>query len=236
MQYTAIKTGRLADDVSNQIKEAIFQDDYKPGEKIPSEQQLVDLFGVSRVIVREAIRNLEQAGLVEIRRGPKGGAFVKTLTHTAVSLVVKDLFRLAKGTVKEVMEVRLEIEPIVTGLAARRATENDLLLLKKHLDNMPKESGRKMVEANTNFHRLLAKCAHNPIYYMIINILLDFSIDLIINILPPGKIIHDTTSHPEIYELVAKGHSQQARTRMKTHLQDIIPLMQEVEARTKAGL
>ena len=235
MQYTAIKTGRLADDVSNQIKEAIFQDEYKPGEKIPSEQELVELFGVSRVIIREAIRNLEQAGLVEIKRGAKGGAFVRTLNHNAVSLVVKDLFRLAKGTVKEIMEVRLEIEPIVTGLAAERATKDDLDMLQNHLDTMPQISGRKMVEANVNFHRLVARCAHNPIYDMIINILLDFSIDLIVNILSPGEIIHDTTSHPEIYELIANGDSQQSRIRMKTHLQDVIPLMQAAEAKRRTA-
>ena len=126
MQYTSIKKGRLADDVSDQVKEAIFQGEYHPGEKIPSEHELVDLFGVSRVIIREAIRNLEQAGLVEIRRGPKGGAFILPLTHKAVSLVVKDLFRLSKGTVKEIMEVRLELEPIVARLAAYRANKDDL--------------------------------------------------------------------------------------------------------------
>jgi len=236
MPYTVIKTGRLADDVSTQIKEAIFQDEYKPGEKIPSEQELVTLFGVSRVIIREAIRNLEQAGLVEIKRGPKGGAFVRTLNHNAVSLVVKDLFRLAKGTVKEIMEVRLEIEPIVAGLAAERATRDDLDMLENNLGTMLQISGRKMAETNINFHRLLARCAHNPIYDMIINILLDFSIDLILDILPPGEILHDTTSHPEIYELIANKNSQQARIKMKAHLQDVIPLMQAAETKRKAVL
>ncbi len=233
MQYTSIKKGRLADDVSNQIKEAIFQGEYQPGEKIPSEHELVDLFGVSRVIIREAIRNLEQAGLVEIRRGPKGGAFVQPLTHKAVSLVVKDLFRLSKGTVKEIMEVRLEIEPIVAGLAAERATKDDLISLKENIDAQPKTPGEKTVAGNINFHRLLAGCSHNPIYEMIINILLDFSIDLIINILPPGEILHDTTSHPELYELIKNGKARKARAKMKSHLQHVIPLMNSAEDKTK---
>ncbi len=232
MKYTAIKTGRLSDDVSDQIKEAIFQGEYQQGEKIPSEHELVELFGVSRVIIREAIRNLEQAGLVEIKRGPKGGAFVKSLSHTAVSVVVKDLFRLAKGTVQEVMEVRLEIEPIVAGLAAERATEEDLTLLKKNIDAQMKIPGKKTIEGNIEFHRLLARCSHNPIYEMIINILLDFSIDLIVNILPPGKIMHDTTSHPELYQLIKQGKSKEALKKMRHHLEDVIPLMQEAEAKT----
>ena len=214
MKYTAIKTGRLADDVTDQIKEAIFRGEYQPGEKIPSEHELVDLFGVSRVIIREAIRNIEQTGLVEIRRGPKGGAFVQPASHNAVSQVVKDLFRLAKGTVKEIMEVRLEIEPIVAGLAAERATKEDLVLLKKNIDTQPDIPGEKTAEGNINFHRLVAKCSHNPIYEMIINILCDFSVDLIINILPPGKILHDTTSHPEIYHLIKNGKSREYSIRI----------------------
>ena len=172
MRYKAIKTGRLADDVAGQIKEAIFQGKYLPGEKIPSEHELVNLFSVSRVIIREAIRNLEQIGLVKIKRGPSGGAFIKELSHDAVSLVVKDLFRLAKGTVKEVMEVRLEIEPIVAGVAAERATKDDLILLKKNIEVQSKIPGKKTIEGNINFHRLLTRCSHNPIYEMIINILL----------------------------------------------------------------
>jgi len=235
MQYTSIKKGRLADSVSDQIKEAIFQGEYQTGEKIPSEYELVDLFGVSRVIIREALRNLEQAGLVEIRRGPKGGAFVQPLTHKAVSLIVRDLFRLSKGTVNEIMEVRLEIEPIVAGLAATRATKDDLISLKENIDAQPKIPGEKTVEGNINFHRLLARCSHNPIYEMIINILLDFSIDLILNILPPGKVIHDTTSHPELYELIKYGDGQKAKDKMRSHIEDVIPLMRAAEAKTKTS-
>jgi len=233
MQYIPIKKGRLAENVADQVKEAIFQGRYQTGEKIPSEYELVDLFNVSRVIVREAIQNLVQAGLVEIRRGPKGGAFVQPISHNAVSKIVKDFFRLSKGTVKEIMEVRLAMEPIVAGLAAERATKDDLFLLKKNLETQPKTSGEKTVKGNINFHRLLAKCSHNPIYEMIINILLDFSTDLIIDILTPGEVLHDTISHPKLYELIKKGEAVKAHTAMKSHLQDVIPLMRVAENRRK---
>lgn len=229
MKYKAIKTGRLADSVSEQIRESIFQGAYQNGEKIPSEQELVESFGVSRVIIREAIRNLEQSGLVEIRRGPKGGAFIKPLDHLAASQVIKDLFRLAKGTVKEVMEVRLEIEPIVAALAAERATEEDLALLKQNIDTQPTSPGPKTIEGNIEFHRLLAKCAHNPFYEIVINILLDFSIDMIVNFLPPGQILHDSTSHPALYQMVKNKDYQAAKVKMRTHLEDVIPLMKAAE-------
>lgn len=229
MKYKAVKTGRLADDVSNQIKEAIFQEKYQSGEKLPSEHELVELFEVSRVIIREAIRNLEQDGFLEIRRGPLGGAFIKPLTYTTASRVVKDYFRMSNGTVKEIMEVRLAIEPIVTEMAAQRATEEDLRRLKINIDAQPKTPGRKTVEGNINFHRYLARCSHNPIYEMIVNILLDFSMELILDILPPGKIMHDSTTHPELYELICSGKSREACIKMRLHLEDVIPLMQAAE-------
>ncbi len=235
MKYKAIKTGRLADSVSEQIKESIFQGAYQNGEKIPSEYELVGSFGVSRVIIREAIRNLEQSGLVEIRRGPKGGAFVKALDHLAASQVIKDLFRLAKGTVKEVMEVRLEIEPIVAALAAERATEEDLILLKQNIDNQPATPGRKTIESNIEFHRRLAKCSHNPFYEIVLNILLDFSIEMIIDFLSPKEIMHDTTSHPELYRLITNRDSQAAKIKMRSHLEDVIPLMKAAEKKSKSA-
>ena len=134
MKYKQISTGRFADLVSDQLKESIFQGRYQPGQRMPNEHKLVEVFGVSRVIIREAIRDLERNGLLEIKRGPKGGAFVLPMNHNAVSKVIKDVFKLGNGTVADIMEVRLEIEPTVAGLAARRATDEDVDKLKEALE------------------------------------------------------------------------------------------------------
>ena len=104
MEYIQIQKGRLADLVSNQLKESIFQGLYRPGQRIPTEHKLVEGFGVSRVIVREALKNLEQTGLIEIKRGPKGGAFVLPMRHDAVSQVIKDTLRLGRAKVADIMD------------------------------------------------------------------------------------------------------------------------------------
>ena len=67
MAFKEIPTGRLADFVMEQLKEAIFQGRYQAGERLPPENKLVEIFGVSRVVVREAIRNLENSGLIQIK-------------------------------------------------------------------------------------------------------------------------------------------------------------------------
>jgi len=229
MEYTPIQKGRLADKVSQQLKESIFQGHYKPGERVPPELELVQIFGVSRVIVREAVRNLEQAGLLEIKRGSRGGAFVLPMKHDSVFRVLKDVLRLGRTTVADLMEVRLGIEPIVAGLAAERVTVEDLEMLSLNLQGMAEVSGDDYVSQNVNFHRLIARCAHNPMYDILINILMDFTEELVLSIKPSERIIHDKTSHPGIVAKVQKGDSTGAQRIMRSHLEDIVPPLKELE-------
>ena len=229
MQYTQVKTGRLADQVSEQLKEAILRGRYQTGDKIPSEHQLVSIFGVSRVIVREAIRNLERSGLIEIKRGPTGGAFVQPVRHDAVSQIVQDLFRHAKGTVDHIMEVRLQIEPIVARLAAERATRGDIRMLEEAIEGHPESPGKEYVASNINFHRLLADCAHNPIYHILVNILMDFTEALIFRLKQEDLVLHDTVSHNKLLKLVRQGDAAKTQEIMRSHLEDIIPKLKAAE-------
>lgn len=236
MAYRQIPTGRLANLVGEQLRESIFDGRYKPGEKMPTEQQLTEMFGVSRVIVREAVRNLELAGLVEIRRGPKGGAFVVPMRHEAVSQMIKDLLRLGKARVADIMEVRLEIEPIVAALASLRRTDEDMEELSRAVKGMPEAPGDEYVAWNVDFHRLLARCSHNPIYEILVNILMDITEELILNIKPADRVIHDMTSHSEICELVRQGNSDGACIKMRSHLEDVVPVLRELEEKSSGLL
>lgn len=232
MEYSQIPKARLADLVSDQLKESIFQGRYQPGQKMATEHKLVETFGVSRVIVREAIRDLERQGMIEIKRGPKGGAFVMPMNHDAVSRVMKDVLKLGNANVGDIMEVRLDIEPIVAKLAALRATAEDVHILTQALEGMPEAPGDEYVAWNVNFHRLLAKCSHNPMYDILVNILMDFTEELILKIKPAERVIHDTTSHPVLLEKVRQGDSDGARRKMRAHLGDIVPLLKELEEKT----
>ena len=118
MGYQRIDKGRLAEQVTRQLKESIFSGQYRPGQRIPSENELVQTFGVSRVIIREAIRDLERSGLIRVTRGPKGGPVVQPMRHEGVSAIMRDVLNVGRARVSDIMEVRLHIEPIVAGLAA----------------------------------------------------------------------------------------------------------------------
>ncbi|MCJ7687006.1 MAG: FadR family transcriptional regulator [Desulfobacteraceae bacterium] len=230
LRYTQIRKDRLADLVGSQLKESIFEGQYKSGQRMPSEHQLVEMFGVSRMIVREAIRDLERAGLIEVKRGPLGGAFVLSMKHDSVSRVIKDLLRLGKANVADIMEVRLGIEPIVAGLAAERRNEEDLEILANCLKAIPEDpGGDEYVSWNVSFHRLVARASHNPMYEILVNILMDFTEELVLSIKPRERVVHDTISHPAIYEKIKRGEAEGASRKFRDHLEDILPLLQTLE-------
>ncbi len=230
MALKAIKTGRLGDQVTEQLKQSIFEGEYSEGERLPSEHELMEIFGVSRIVVREAVRNLEKAGLVEIKRGPAGGAFVCPMRHDVLSELVRDTLKLGRINVAEIMEVRLQVEPIVAGLAARRRTLKDLEMLEKGISNMPKvKSGNKYVAWNVDFHRLVARASHNAMYELLVNILMDMTQELILSIKPSERIIHDTTSHPAIFEKIKDGDEKGAEEEFRKHLTEIVPMLEDLE-------
>jgi GntR family transcriptional repressor for pyruvate dehydrogenase complex len=230
MVLKAIRTGRLADQVADQLKQSLFKGEYLEGERLPSEHDLMGVFGVSRIVVREAIRNLENSGLLEIKRGPTGGAFVLPMKHDAVSNLVRDTLRLGQTSVAEIMEVRLQVEPIVAGLAAKRRTLEDIEMLEGGIKKMPKvKSGDKYVEWNVNFHRLVAKASHNAMYELLVNILMDMTLDLVLSIKPSRRVVHDTTSHPAIFEKIEAGDAKGAEREFRNHLEEILPLLEDLE-------
>jgi GntR family transcriptional repressor for pyruvate dehydrogenase complex len=230
MRLKSIHSTRLADQVVEQLKQSIFDGKYKEGGKLPSEHELTEILGVSRVVVREAIRNMEKAGLIEIKRGVTGGSFVSSIKHNAISNLVRDSLGLRRTSVAEIMEVRLHIEPIVAGLAAERRDFKDIKNLEKNVENIPKvKSGPKYVIWNVDFHRLVAKASRNFMYELLINILMDITQDLILSIKPSGQILHDTAAHRAIVEKIKQGDIEGTERTVRKHLSDIFPLLEGLQ-------
>ncbi len=235
MAYQRLDSPRLADQVARQLKESIFSGRYQPGQRIPSEHQLVNIFGVSRVIVREAIRDLERSGLIKVKRGPRGGAVVQTMRHNAVSSIMRDVLTLGRARVADIMEVRLQVEPIVAGLAAERAGQADIVGLECNLADRPAAPGDEYVSWNVNFHRLVARASHNPMYDILINILMDFTEDMVLSLKPADRVVHDTTSHPAIFKKIKQADARGAQEAFHQHLMEIVPALQELEQKLPNG-
>ena len=128
--FKKLKQNRIFHGVVDQIQEAIIDGSLQPGDQLPSELKLKDMFETSRGTVREALRTLEQKGLIEIKTGVGGGPVVKGVNTQKIAEDLDLLIQYQKVTHEHLAEFREGVEGIVAGLAAERATLNDIARLK----------------------------------------------------------------------------------------------------------
>src|SRR4029453_2155937 len=124
--FSRVVPGRASEMIVDQIKLLIRDGSLKPGDRLPAERDLGEKFGVSRVTVREALRGLEANGMVTIKVGARGGAFVTAPTSARLSEGIIDLLSLSELTDKEVTEARQILELGIIPVVCERATEEDI--------------------------------------------------------------------------------------------------------------
>jgi GntR family transcriptional repressor for pyruvate dehydrogenase complex len=229
MAFKPIDKSRRFLQISRQLRKSIFSGEYQSGQSLPNERELAEAFGTSRIIIREAIWDLQKSGLVQVKRGAHGGAFVQEMSHNAVSSVMRDAASLGKVRPAHLIEVRLVIEPAITALAAERAAEDDLKEMSQHLEFIPKKQTDEYVRWQIGFHRLVAHASQNPLFAMQVNIFLDFSEDMVLNLRQKDRLYHDTTTHPAILEKITKRDPEGARRIMYDHLLEIKPAFDDWE-------
>jgi len=177
--FRKAKQNRIFQDVVEQIQDAILGGKLRSGEKLPSERELGEMLGTSRGTLREALRILEQKGLVEIKLGVNGGAVVKEATSEQLSETLALLIRSQSVSLAHLAEFREGVEGIVASLAAERATDVDIKELKKLLREAQKykEKGLsqwgQFVKVDEQLHMALARISRNPIYRFIIETIHD---------------------------------------------------------------
>lgn len=155
---------RISAGIADRIREMIVTQQVEPGQRLPSERELADLLRVSRPSVRDALRVLEADGLLRIRVGSGGGAFVAVPGSGVVSRGLENLVRMSSVTPEDVAEARLILETGLVGLIVARADDEDL----EALESLCEEAEQALQEGtygpahSERFHTRLAECAHNP--------------------------------------------------------------------------
>ncbi|MEI6859049.1 MAG: FadR/GntR family transcriptional regulator [Shewanella sp.] len=228
--FKPIRQVKASDEVSNQLRSAIFEGRYIVGDKLPSERELIETFQVSRTVVREAIKALESRGLVLIKQGATGGAFVRELTFERLSNDCKDLFFLGKMSFNEICQARLSIEPMVVGLAAKCCTVEQAKLLKEANDNASKTlQYPETVILKSPVHYLFADICNNRFLTAIDKSL----IQLVDSIASQFKFDTGKTSSPEMYnsiiDAVVAGDEVAAEKAMREHLLEFLSLLEGIE-------
>lgn len=224
------RVDNLYAEVVRQVKNAIIDGEYSPGESLPGEHDLALRLGVSRPVVREALRTLQSQGFLEIRRGTKGGAFVKEPDGLIFSENLAHLIRLRKITVEHLSQARLLLEPEVCRLTALNIGEGDSAALKGLLDEYDTTvSVDRKVSLNAHFHRLISRASGNPFYAIIMESIMDFTEDFIRTIKPVDRIIHKDGEHRKILSAIVKHNAERAEALMRRHASDILDEMRRLE-------
>ncbi|MFO7715787.1 FadR/GntR family transcriptional regulator [Desulfosarcina sp.] len=172
--FRAARQNRIFQDVVEQIQEAIIEGRLKAGDRLPAERELKETLQTSRSTLREALRVLEQKGLIEIKLGTGGGAVVKTVSADLVSESLDLLIRSHQVSLRQIAEFRERVEGDVVVLATSRMKETDARILKALLNEarMCVDRGAEAVSdfltADKNIHLYFAKITGNPIYISIL--------------------------------------------------------------------
>jgi DNA-binding FadR family transcriptional regulator len=161
--FEPVATGRISADIVDQVKTAIRDGKLVPGDQLPPERDLTRQLGVSRVSVRDALRMLEAHGLVEVRVGARGGAFVTAPAPGLVGEGIANILMLSAVTAAEVTEARMVFELAMLPLAVARADDDDIAALDAICDRaeLSLDGDGYDVALSTEFHTRLAQCTHN---------------------------------------------------------------------------
>src|SRR3954453_8271284 len=123
--FAPVTIARASSSIADQIRAAILSGRLEQGERLPPERELAEQFGVSRVTVRDALRGLEAMGLIEVRVGARGGAFVTVPTGSLVGQTSADMMLMSALTPDDIDEARLINALGTISLACARATDED---------------------------------------------------------------------------------------------------------------
>ncbi len=224
MNTTAPKHGRVSEAIGQRIRKAISEGKLLPGEKLPAERDLAQRLKASRVSVREAYRSLEELGLIFVKRGAEGGAFIADVGHEPVSRSLSLMLRLGKTSHEELTEARLLLEPPIARLAARRAGPEDI----EQLQDLVKKQEQAM-EGNGNprrydlqFHRLVARCAKNLPLMIVMNSVADLTLEAISRFdIPPNVKRHAVNFHGRILDAIRRRDENAAHEIMLRHIREV---------------
>lgn len=173
--FRTAKQTQVFQDVLDQIEEVILSGQVGPGDKLPPERELREAMDISRPTLREALRVLEEKGLIEIRVGVKGGAFIKTVGVDQITGGLGLLIRQQKVSLGHLYEFREGVEGNAAGLATERADQAQLAELEagiaKAAARLPKEGGSwdPFYEAESRLHLIVARMSGNPIYEWVLS-------------------------------------------------------------------
>jgi GntR family transcriptional regulator, transcriptional repressor for pyruvate dehydrogenase complex len=225
--YPIYKT-RLSQFAVQRIKDYMEAEHLQPGDRLPSERNLIERFGISRTSVREAFGILEMMGFVEIKAG--SGTFVlrtdfdHSRTYTDLAQKLSDAGSMSKKEIRHKFEARLVIEPGMAALAAVRRSEKCLVAMREAVSGLETEVRRAdlfgTIILDAEFHRHIAQASRNKTLIAIMETIRHHLFEeWRFTFKTPVRMPTNFAEHEAVFKAIEGGCPEQARAAMHDHLE-----------------
>jgi GntR family transcriptional repressor for pyruvate dehydrogenase complex len=223
MGFQPIKPKKISSQIAEQIRSSILAGEFTPGEKLPPERELAEMFGVSRPSVREALNILTSSGMVMSYQG--GGTVVKSLVEISAGNPLSDLIKGEQARALDVIEVRKCMEAWTSYYAAKRALPEDLRKLEKIVVEMERnlEGMKPSQDLDANFHIIIAQATHNIVWLHLMQSIFDAMKEFQRGV---WRVVYQTEEdhlmlfrhHRAVFEAIRDRDAERARDEMLVHL------------------
>lgn len=225
-EFEQVKKVRVYEEIVEQLKRYFEQGNLKPGERLPSERELAEMFNCSRVSVRQALTLLEAQGLVVRKVG--GGTYKADEDDYELSQLINILMPKPEDAIDDPLEVRRLMEPQIAGLAAERATEEDIALMEDCLRRQKEklEKGELIIQEDSQFHYAIARATKNGIIIRLGEAINDMIWETRQqSIMAEQGAKRSLEGHYLIFEAIKNKDGEGASKAMEEHLREVESLM-----------
>jgi GntR family transcriptional repressor for pyruvate dehydrogenase complex len=224
--FKEVRQSTVTQKIISQIRTAIMEGKLQPGDKLPSEKELVEQFQVSKQSLREAMRALEHIGLLVVRKGIGGGAFIVEVDLEVVKESLTNYLYFKNLSIEDLSEFRKLIEPYAAGKVAENITAKQLQELaqlnRSAVENLNHDRIYEASQDELNFHRFIAKLTGNPLLFLILDfvesMLEDFK-----RLFVPNKVFYQEVLdyHERIFQAIVDRDAQRASAEMLAHIEQV---------------
>lgn len=207
----------LGEKAAQTLLEMIQTRGFEPGDKLPTEAELVEELGVGRNTVREALRILMSRNIVIIRQG--SGTFISEKKGVADDPLGFSMMEDRRGLTEDLIQVRLMLEPQLAALAAQNASEEDLKQLERIEKELEELIGQRMDYSmkDSQFHEQIANCSHNQIMTNLVPVITE-GVRMFAACVQETEYEQTLSSHRRIFEAIRDRRGEDAKMEMYFHL------------------
>jgi GntR family transcriptional repressor for pyruvate dehydrogenase complex len=224
-------------EIIGRIKTLLARGKLKPGDRLPPEREFAKLLGVGRPVLRQALKALATLGVLESRIGH--GTYVTTSTTGLLAAPIDFIILMQATTLPELFEVRKTIEVELAGLAAERASDQDLALIGSIIENQSRNlsNPQGFLVEDLNFHNAIAGAVCNVLFRAILDSLRRLMVETRRKLLLTGDDLSNSLAdHKAIFQAISNRRKEDAHQAMLRHLNRVYHLWEETQRRRITSL